>query len=118
MIADHLGAVLGVLAGVVAGSALIAVMGLGLGAAVGNQLMAVGAGLAWFLVLENLLQLLLPGLARWLPEAALTALGGGNPPFGGGQELLAAVPGGLLALGYALAFLGLGLVTFERRDVT
>ncbi len=117
-ITDHLGAVLGVSAGVVAGSALIAVMGLGFGATVGNQLLAVGAGLAWFLVLENLLQLLLPGLARWLPEAALTALGGGNPAFGSGQELLATVPGGLVALGYALALLGLGLVTFERRDVT
>ena len=94
-------------------AALHAVLGVGLGALVRNQVVAVVAGLVWMRVeaiIPDALQR--PGLGRWMPEGAASAL------TGPGASTLPMWAGGLLfaAYGVALALLGTRLVV--RRDLT
>jgi energy-coupling factor transporter ATP-binding protein EcfA2 len=101
------------LLGLLATAALHAVLGVGLGALVRNQVVAVAAGLVWMRVeaiIPDALQR--PGLGRWLPEGAASAL------TGPGASTLPIWAGGLLlaAYGVALALLGTRLVV--RRDLT
>jgi ABC-2 type transport system permease protein len=89
------------------------VLGVGLGALVRNQVVAVAAGLVWMRVeaiIPDALQR--PGLGRWMPEGAASALTGPSaatlPMWAGGLVLA--------AYGVALALLGTRLVV--RRDLT
>ena len=102
-------------AGLAVAVALYAVLGTGLGALLRNQVAAVVVGLLWWSQgVERVLTGVLhqPGLERWLPmgaASALTAPGDGRLPMWAGALVFA-------AYGLGLALLGGRLVA--RRDLT
>ena len=102
-------------AGLAVAVALYAVLGTGLGALLRNQVAAVVVGLLWWTQgVERVLTGILhqPGLERWLPlgaASALTAPGDGTLPMWAGALVFA-------AYGLGLALLGSRLVA--RRDLT
>ena len=102
-------------AGLAVAVALYAVLGTGLGALLRNQVAAVVVGLLWWTQgVERVLTGILhqPGLERWLPmgaASALTAPGDGTLPMWAGALVFA-------AYGLGLALLGGRLVA--RRDLT
>ena len=101
------------LLGLVATSALHAVLGIGLAALIRNQVVAVAAGLLWMRVEDSLPAVLnRPGLGRWLPEGAAAAL------TGPGAATLPMWAGGLLFAAYGLAFALIGTRLVVRRDLT
>lgn len=107
-----------VLLGVAASVAVYAVLGVGVGALVRNQIAAVVGALVYLFVVENIV-LLVPVLRdyyKWFPGGANSALTGNFQP--GATELLEPWQGGLLLAGYALVFAILGTWLSVRRDVT
>ena len=107
---------LGVLAR--AGLALVvyALIGVGLGALIRNQVGAVVGALVYLFVVEVIIRSI-PATAsfyKWLPGGALEAM---TATFQG-PELLSAWQGGLLLLGYGLLAAFLGTVLAVRRDVS
>ena len=102
-------------AGLAGTVALFAVLGVGLAALLRNQVAAVIVGLLWWTqMIEQLLVGVLrqPGLERWLPMGAASALtrpGGGTLPMWAGALVLG-------AYGLVLALAGGRLVV--RRDLT
>ena len=102
-------------AGLAVAVALYAVLGTGLGALLRNQVAAVVVGLLWWTQgVERVLTGILhqPGLERWLPKgaaSALTAPGVGNLPMWAGALVFAAYALGLALLGGRLV---------ARRDLT
>ncbi len=95
-------------------------VGLGIGTLVRNQVAAVLVGIFLIFLLEPLLSfglsaLDLDAVARWLPSNASAAL---TSPESTVVTYLDWWAGGLVLLGYAAAFAGLGVVLTSRRDVT
>ena len=107
------------LAGSAAGAALWAVIGIGVGALVRNQVAATVSLAAWMLFVESVLLGQLPAVFRFFPVTAAAALSGstigGEVPSGSG--LLAPGVAGLLLAGYAVVLATAGVVSVERRDV-
>ena len=103
------------LAAVTVSTTVFAIIGVGVGALIRNQVAAVVAALAWQLVLEGIVLGLVPSLGKWLPGAAARALARETLSRG---SLLPAWAGGLLLLVYALAFAAVGTRLVVRRDVT
>lgn len=116
-------AVTSVLVGAVIGFALYAVLGVSLGALIRSQIAAIVIALIWVLLVEALVGLAFPAVAKWLPGGALNAalaismrsdVSGGMtqadvlPPWGGAL---------VLAL-YALVFAAIAARTTLRRDIT
>lgn len=106
--------------------ALWAVVGIGVGTVVRNQVAAIVIVLAVTLFVEPIVRTIagvvdgLDAVARWFPSAASDALVG-QTIFGavgaGGSEPLEWWLGGLVLLGYAVVLVAIGLVTTWRRDV-
>jgi hypothetical protein len=91
-----------------------ALLGVGVGAAVRNQTVAVLVPLVWFLLIETLIPAYgLAMLVPWSPGGATIALFGGR--FAGVLPAWAAL---LLLVGYALALLIPGGRVIARRDIT
>jgi ABC-2 type transport system permease protein len=104
-IGEHAGAI----AAAVVGIPLFAAIGVGVGALLRNQTVAVVAALAWVLAVEALMAYVLPGVGSFLPIAALDAFAGtGTLPVSSGAVLLA-----FYAIGLPLA----GAAVFARSDV-
>ncbi len=100
--------------GLVAGMALWAVIGAGLGAVVRNQVAVVAIGLIWILMLENLGAGLLEEAGRYLPGQTVHAMAQTQDAI----DLLAAgTAAGLMAL-YAAIFTAAALAVARRRDIT
>jgi len=106
--------------GVVLGTGLFAIYGLGLGALLKNQIVAIVVGLIFTLVVEGIVGAVWPTIGEYLPGQAATALedayrtslgGSTNPllPWWGGAIML-------LVYGVALAFVG--TFTTLRSDIT
>lgn len=96
------------------GYACWALLGVGIGAAVRNQAVAVTLPLLWFFVVEQLLPSYgLRWLLPWLPGGASAALSGAR--FPGALPLWGAL---LLFVAYALALLVPGVRAIARRDIT
>ena len=93
---------------------LFAALGVGLGALVHNQTVAVAAALVWFIAGESLIGSFgLRALERWTP-------GGASRAIGQDPALMAALPpwaGALLLLAYALVFAAVGGWRITRGDV-
>src|SRR6202044_2072882 len=60
--------------GVVLGTGLFAIYGLGLGALLKNQVVAIVVGLGFTLVVETIVTAIWPGIGEYLPGQAATAL--------------------------------------------
>jgi ABC-2 type transport system permease protein len=98
--------------------ALLAAIGVGVGAVVRNQVAAVIGGLGWMFMVEPLLTAI-PTFGGWVEDygigGAITAVSGSA--FGGGADI-GQVAGGLLLLGYALLFALAGAALLRRRDIS
>lgn len=91
---------------------LAAAFGVGIGAAIPNQLGAVLVSVGWVMLVEQLVGGLLPGVADWLPFAgASAAINGLHPHLGpaGGMGLF---------LVYLLAVVAAGVQVTRRRDIS
>jgi ABC-2 type transport system permease protein len=97
-------------------AALHAVAGVGVGELLRNPALAVGAVLGWVFVVEGVVPVLLqePGLARWLPNGAVSAaLAAGLPA---NAAYVAPVAGLVLLAAYAVGMLAAGLARARYTD--
>lgn len=102
------------MAGAVVALPVYAVMGVGLGALIPDQIAALLIPLSWLLIVENLLPSYgLVGLVVWLPGGATAALARADLP-----GLLPVWGGALLLLAYAAGAVAAGGKLLARRDVT
>jgi ABC-2 type transport system permease protein len=94
---------------------IYALMGVGIGALVKNQVGAIVAALVYLFVVEGLIRLIpaTSGAYKWMPGGALEAM---TATFQG-PALLGAWQGGLLLVGYGLVAALLGTLLAVRRDV-
>lgn len=105
-----------VVAAVVA-MALYGLFGLGLGALLRDQIVAVIATLVRLGPAEHLLIDVLPEIGRWTPGGATFGLLQLGPAIATHGTLLSAPAGGLLLLGYTAAVSGLAFSVAPGRDV-
>jgi ABC-type transport system involved in multi-copper enzyme maturation permease subunit len=98
--------------------ALFAVLGVGVGSLLTNQVAAIVVCLGWFLILENIIGGIWEGTVRWLPSGA--ALAASSVSAGGANSigLFTWWQGSLLILAYGLAFAAVGSLLLTRRDIT
>jgi ABC-2 type transport system permease protein len=97
-------------------AALWAALGVGFGAIVRHQVPAVLALLFWALVVESLLIQFTPGLARYLPGPAGTAMTG-DTDGDGAMQLLSWPAGAAVLAAYAAVAVAAGAAVIARRDV-
>ncbi len=99
--------------------ALWTLIGIGLGTLIRNQIAAILIGIALALIIEPVVTLLLSwadlGGVKYLPSQASAALLQQVPQ---GGDLLSWWAGGLLLVGYALAFAAIGVFSSLRRDIS
>lgn len=103
--------------GAIVMSGLWAACGVGIGALVRNQVLAITGIFAWVFVVEILLFQYLPDVARYAPGAAGTALTG-DTVGDSSIHLLSAAAGGALLAAYTAAFVVAGAAVTNRRDIT
>ncbi len=104
-----------VLLGGIASTAIGALVGVGIGALVTNQTLAVTVTLVWVFIVEGGLTTFASGVGRWFPSGAASAMSGVLPPSGTTLPIWAA---GLLFAGYGLVFAAAGTHFVVRRDIT
>jgi ABC-type transport system involved in multi-copper enzyme maturation permease subunit len=94
---------------------IYALIGVGIGALVKNQVGAIVGGLVYLFVVEGLIRSIpaTSGAYKWMPGGALEAM---TATFQG-PDLLGAWQGGLLLVGYGLLAALLGTLLAVRRDV-
>ena len=103
---------LAIAAGTVAATVLWAVIGVGVGAVVRNQVAAILATIVWTSIPEPLLMALVPNVGRFAPGVAADAVSGAP-----GQEMLSPFASAAVLALWALAFVVAGSVVMARRDV-
>jgi hypothetical protein len=103
-----------VLLGGIAATAIAGMVGVGIGALITNQTLAITATLIWAFVVEALVVGLAPDFGRWLPGGAAGALSGSSTY----SNLLPVWAATLLLAGYGAAFALAGSRLVLRRDVT
>lgn len=94
-------------------TALWAVLGVGLGAVVRNQVFAVIGLILWVMIVDSLLRGLVPDVGRFTPTGASASLTA-DPS----DHLLSPAAGGLVLLAYVAALVAVGAALTARRDVT
>jgi ABC-2 type transport system permease protein len=104
-----------VILGGIASTTIGALVGVGVGALLTNQTVAITATLVWVLLVETMLASFASGIDRWLPGGAASAMSGVAAPSGTALPMGVAA---LLFLGYGLAFAGAGTRVVAQRDVT
>jgi ABC-2 type transport system permease protein len=104
-------------AGTAAGGALMAAVGVGIGALVRAQTPAIVGILVYLFVVEPLLTFLVGSSEQYVLGSALSELTG-TGDANGLNDPLGQVPGGLLLLGWAALFAVLGAAVMRSRDVT
>jgi ABC-2 type transport system permease protein len=102
--------------GLVLGFAVYAVLGVGFGSLVRNQIAAITAALVWVLLVEGIVVAIWPTVGKWLPGGAFSGVM--QVQSIGGSSYLAVLPATLLLLGYAAVFAGVAVSTTLRRDIT
>lgn len=112
--ADLVGQAGPVLAGVVVTAVLFGVLGVGLGALVRNQLVAVVLTLAWLLIVETLIGALVPEATPWLLGGAVASLQGGATST---NSLMSSAAGGAIVVYYSVVFGWAGRLALMQRDV-
>jgi hypothetical protein len=112
--------------GVAAAAVLFGAYGVGLGALLKNQAVAIVVGLGATAIVEPIVVAAAPSVGRWFPSSAAQALESvtANPHvrggFGGGGliHLIAWWEGALVLLGYGIVLVAAGSFTTLRADVT
>jgi ABC-2 family transporter protein len=113
-----LGQVPAVAPGTILVFALFAILGVGIGSVLTNQVAALVVSLGWFLIVENILIGLFKGTARWVPTGAAEAASNLTRGEGSGIFLFSWWQGALLMLAYGLVFALVGSLILTRRDIT
>jgi hypothetical protein len=98
----------------VASAAIYGALGVGVGAIVRGQALAIVLVFVWFLIAEPLVQGLYDEVGRFLPGAVLTQLAGES----GNDAHVATGPAVGMTILYLVGFLGVGAYLTVRRDVT
>ncbi len=98
--------------------ALFAILGVGVGSVLTNQVAAIIVSLGWFIILEGILVGLFHGTARWVPTGAATAAANLTRGQGASFGLFNWWQGTLLMLAYGLIFAIIGSAILTRRDIT
>jgi ABC-2 type transport system permease protein len=99
--------------------ALFAVLGVGVGSLITNQVAAITVTLGWFVILEGILVALLHSAERWVPTGAALAASRLTRGQGGGHfGLFNWWQGALIMLFYGLAFAVFGSLVLTQRDIT
>lgn len=106
--------------GVILGTGLFAIYGLGLGALLKNQVVAIVVGLGFTLVVETIVGAIWPGIGEYLPGEAATALeDAGRTTIGGvTTRLLPWWGGAVMLVVYGVVLAVVGTLTTLRSDVT
>jgi hypothetical protein len=106
--------------GVVLGTGLFAIYGLGLGALLKNQVVAIVVGLGFTLVVETIVGAIWPTIGEYLPGQAATALEDAvRTSFEGARtRLLPWWGGAVILLIYGVALAVVGTFTTLRSDIT
>ena len=109
--------------GILVASVLYAMYGVGLGALLKNQVVAIVTGLGVAAVVEPILVATVPAVGRWLPDEVAQSLysvtSGTASGFGGSSVHLVVWWAGVLALlAYGLVLAVAGSLTTVRADVT
>lgn len=109
-----------ILGGAVLASALFALIGLGVGALIRNQIAAIAVAVGWLWLSELVIATTIPAAGRWVPGGALQALVGGNAGLTTVEipNLLPVWGGAVVLLGYGAVFAVAATVTTLRRDIT
>jgi ABC-2 type transport system permease protein len=105
-----------VAAGVVVGFGVYAVLGVGYGSLVRNQIAAITTALIWVLLVEGIIVAIWPQVGKWLPGGAFNGMVQGQSVSG--NSYLDPLPAALLLLAYAAAFGAVAVRTTLRRDIT
>ena len=103
--------------------ALFAILGVGVGSVLTNQVAAIVVVLGWFIILEGILVSLVSGAAKWVPTGAALAAsnltrGEGGNNTGSPIHLFGQLQGTLLMLGYGILFAAIGSYFLTHRDIT
>jgi hypothetical protein len=98
---------------------LFAILGVGIGSLLTNQIAAIMVTLGWFIILEGILVSLVRGAARWVPTGAAEAAANISRSRTGVSSLLFNWwQGSLLIVAYGLVFAVVGSYILTRRDIT
>ena len=98
--------------------ALFAILGVGVGSVLTNQVAAIIVSLGWFIILEGILVSLFHSLEKWVPTGAAAAASNLTRGMGSRFGLFNWWEGALLMLGYGLFFAALGSVILTQRDIS
>ena len=110
----HSGDIALVLLAALAATVLSAVVGVGFGALLPNQVAGVTVALVWTLLVDGLVVEFVPEIGRWFPGAAARALSADTSQ----GNLLPIWVGTLVFAGYGLAFAAAGTRLVLRRDIS
>jgi ABC-2 type transport system permease protein len=97
---------------------LFALLGVGVGSLLTNQVAAIVVCLGWFLIVENIIEGIWSGTTKWLPSGAAEAATNVTTGRNSGVGLLTWWQGSLLILAYGLFFAIVGSAVLARRDIT
>ncbi len=98
--------------------ALFAILGVGVGSVLTNQVAAIIVCLGWFIILEGILVSLVNSAAKWVPTGAAAAASNLTRGQGARFGLFNWWQGTLLMLGYGLVFAAVGSLILTKRDIT
>lgn len=98
--------------------ALFAVLGVGVGSVLTNQVAAIIVVLGWFIILEGILVALVHSAFKWVPTGAAQAAANLTRNRGDDLAIFNWWQGALLMLFYGLAFAAIGSLLLTRRDIT
>jgi len=108
--------------GVLVAAILYALYGVGLGALLKNQVVAIIVGLGVTVIVEPILVGVVPSVGRWLPgqlaDALQSVTASANGIGSGSTNLVTWWEGGLGLLGYGIVLAAAGALTTLRTDVT
>ncbi|HZU74904.1 MAG TPA: hypothetical protein VE990_19255 [Acidimicrobiales bacterium] len=99
------------IAGQILGIALIGALGVAVGGIIRNQVAGIIVVVAWLLIAEGALSLLLPGAGRFLPARGLVS------GLAGDSSLVPRWDGAVLLLAYLAGLGGFAAWLIERRDI-
>jgi len=99
--------------GTLIAGALFGMIGVGLGALLKEQVIALLVGVGWTLIVDSVVSTTAPEVGKYFPSGAVSGLLRQST-----EEMLRFGPSVLLGIGYAALFVIAGAVALQRRDLT